>query len=292
MRLRILRGLQNGSLRPGDALPSTRQLGEELDADARVVGDAYRELAREGLVEVRPRSGIYVSPTLSPATATPGLTTPWIAEVLAQGIERGVPAPALGRLLGEALAGVRHRAAVITPTLDQTFGIRRELENDFGFETTAVLPDEIAPRDAVPRGIHRAHVLVTTGALEARVRERGARLGKPVVAVEMRPDLLTSEWQLLRGVRSYVLVADPKFGALAAQALQRAGDWSDVRVLVAGQDDLSEIGDEPVYATQAARERLGRTRLPAGVLPPARMLSPQTARELLALRLERGARQG
>lgn len=286
LRLRILRALQNESLAPGDALPSTRELARELGADPRVVSAAYRELAKEGLVEVRARSGIYVSNSLPSPAADSRPTADWLVEILAGGIERGVPAQELARTIEGALGSGRLRAAVIAPTMDQTFGIRRELETDFGLETAGVLPEEIAPPDAVPRAVYRAHILVTTSSLAEVVRRKGARLGRPVLEVAVRPDLLASGWQLLREVPSYVLVADPKFADAVAHAFAADGSWPNVQVLVAGRDDLSVIGDEcPVYATQAARERVGRTALPAGVMPPTRMLSPATARELLGLML-------
>ena len=61
LRGRIERALMTGALAHGDRLPSTREMGAELDADPRVVLAAYRDLAGEGLVELRPRSGVYVA---------------------------------------------------------------------------------------------------------------------------------------------------------------------------------------------------------------------------------------
>lgn len=37
-------------------------MGPELKADPRTVAAAYRELATEGVVELRSRSGVYISP--------------------------------------------------------------------------------------------------------------------------------------------------------------------------------------------------------------------------------------
>ena len=61
LRGRILRGLHSRSLASGDRLPSARELGAEFDIDHRVVLAAYRELASEGLIELRQRGGIYVA---------------------------------------------------------------------------------------------------------------------------------------------------------------------------------------------------------------------------------------
>lgn len=49
-----------GSLRPGDRLPSERELGEKLGVSKTVVREAVRSLVTRGLVEVRPGLGTYV----------------------------------------------------------------------------------------------------------------------------------------------------------------------------------------------------------------------------------------
>src|SRR5688572_30346161 len=60
LRQRVVGGLHLGTLKAGDRLPSLRQLAAETGADPRVVLAAYRQLAREGLVGLRTRSGAYV----------------------------------------------------------------------------------------------------------------------------------------------------------------------------------------------------------------------------------------
>jgi GntR family transcriptional regulator len=50
-----------GTLRPGDPLPSVRQLAADLGVNPNTVKQAYRELEREGLVQVRRGQGTFVS---------------------------------------------------------------------------------------------------------------------------------------------------------------------------------------------------------------------------------------
>ena len=52
--------IEVGVLRPGDRLPSLRQLSERLDVSVPTVRQAYIELERQGRVESRPQSGFYV----------------------------------------------------------------------------------------------------------------------------------------------------------------------------------------------------------------------------------------
>ena len=52
--------LSNGTLRPGDRLPSLRSMSERLGVSLPTVRQAYVELERRGRVEARPKSGFYV----------------------------------------------------------------------------------------------------------------------------------------------------------------------------------------------------------------------------------------
>lgn len=297
LRQRLLRALQAGALTPGDRLPGTREVGRELDVDPRVVADAYRELAAERLVELRARAGAYLHrglpaprPRLRPSTA-------WLADVFAAGIARGVPAPELSTLLRRALGRDPVTVAVIATTVDQAVGICRELERHVGLAASPVLAEQLphaapttAPaeyRAAMPRPVHRAQLLVTTEAHAERVTAIAARLEKPSVAVTVRSELYESEWALLQAVRAYVLVADPRFAAQVEAYLRQTRPDAQVRVYVVGRDDVSALPPEsPVYVTQAARDRLGPLRLPAGALAPARVLSETCVATVLQKVLE------
>jgi GntR family transcriptional regulator len=50
----------SGDLRPGERLPSTRDLARRYDIHPNTISAGYRELEREGLAELRPGSGVYV----------------------------------------------------------------------------------------------------------------------------------------------------------------------------------------------------------------------------------------
>ncbi|MFN2398192.1 MAG: GntR family transcriptional regulator [Gemmatimonadaceae bacterium] len=281
IRNRIHRALQIGAISPGDRLPGTRELSRELHVDPRVVSDAYRALAVEGLVEFRERSGAYVSPSITLNRDRPEVSVHWLAELFAQGIARGVSATELPETMSAAL-GRRLRAIVIATTVDQTEGICRELRTDFGLNSRGLLAEMIVARRELPRAIHRAHLLVTTELHRNRVRAMAERLGKRFVSMTVRPDLYETEWALLRGQEAYVVVADVRFGRLVRDFIRSAGAVEPVHILIAGKDDIARVPDDaPVYVTQAARARIGSTRMPAGLMPPARMISDDCAREIM-----------
>ena len=283
LRHRVQRGLVSGVLRPGDRLPSTREMAADLDADPRVVADAYRVLAADGLVELRPRAGVFVGQ----GTAAPGVaeapSAVWLADVVAEGVRRGVAAPALAGALEQATRSRQLQVAVVAGTVDQAVGIARELRDDFGMDATSHVADQL---DAdPPRALARAHLLVGTEFTAERVQRLGQRLDVRVLVIDVRPDLLSPEWRLLlreaQREALYVVLADARFGALVQTFLHGAEGAENVRVLVAGEDDLDQIPPTAAaYVTEAARERIGRGRLPTRLVAPARTLSDASVRSV------------
>jgi DNA-binding transcriptional regulator YhcF (GntR family) len=61
LRERILSGYYLGRWTPGEKLPSARVIADLEAVDRKTVGAAYRRLALEGLVRIRPRSGVYLA---------------------------------------------------------------------------------------------------------------------------------------------------------------------------------------------------------------------------------------
>src|SRR5690606_41255346 len=56
----VKHALRLGTLRPGDQLPTAREVVEKLAINPNTVLKAYRELEREGLVAGRPGQGTFV----------------------------------------------------------------------------------------------------------------------------------------------------------------------------------------------------------------------------------------
>jgi DNA-binding transcriptional regulator YhcF (GntR family) len=60
----------SGDLRPGERLPSTRELARRYDIHPNTISAGYRELQRDGLADLRPGSGVYVRKSVD-APSTP-----------------------------------------------------------------------------------------------------------------------------------------------------------------------------------------------------------------------------
>ena len=56
----IRRLVRRGEIRPGDPLPSTRQLANDLEIDEKIVAKAYQLLERDALIETKGYRGVFV----------------------------------------------------------------------------------------------------------------------------------------------------------------------------------------------------------------------------------------
>ena len=61
----ILGIIREGGLRPGDAIPSARELAKRFAITTPTVREALRKLEATGAVEFRHGSGTYVGPTIN-----------------------------------------------------------------------------------------------------------------------------------------------------------------------------------------------------------------------------------
>ena len=283
LRSRVLRGMQAGTLSVGAKLPSARTLAAEFDVDFRMILSAYRTLAKEGLVEMRARGGIYVSAQAANSRGMPTLPEGWISDVLTQALQREIPAPEFHEWLRRCTETLRLRATVVASTDDQCDGLRRELTEDFGLEAEGLTADRVRGVSPVPLSVRRADLLVTTSAHADWVNALGADLKKRVIVIDVRPDLLGGEWTLLLRQPVYALVATEDFGRMLREFFAAVPGSENLHVLVFGRDDVAGIPPgAPTYITQRVRALLGGEKIPGRVLPAARTIRSESAREIFA----------
>ncbi|MDB4878274.1 MAG: regulatory protein GntR [Gemmatimonadetes bacterium] len=281
LRGRVLRGLQAGTLRPGDRLPSARELVTEFQVDHRLILVAYRQLADEELVDVRERGGVYVAMSTSTRAGFPALPIKWFVEMLTEGFAHEIPAPELHEWLRRSIETLRLRAVVITSTWDQAAGLARELRDDFGVIADGIVGSDLAHAEVRPAVLRHADVLIATAAHIELARQIGAELNKPTVVVDVRPDLVVGEWALLLRQPLYAVVATAEFGEMLKKFFADVRGIDNLHILVHGTDDLSAIPDgAPTYVTHRVREALAGTPIRGRLLPAARTISTASAREI------------
>lgn len=282
LRKRILRGLASGSLVPGRRLPSAREAGAEFHADHRVVLAAYRQLAREGLVEMRERSGIYVARGGAALLPTPGVE--WLIDVFLQGLTREVPVVQLQSWVQRSIESRRLHAIVIEGSRDTIAAMSRELSEDYAFEVTGLnAADLVSLTRGASEAVGGADLLVTTKEFARPVRAIAKRSGVNVVVAQVGPDLLGGDWRTLLQKPLYLLVSDESSVATAERNFASVPEAAtNLRVMLVGRDDVASIPPEAaVYITRGAAEVLGNAPVGGRPLPRARLFSWKTARELI-----------
>ncbi len=98
----LQRSVAVGILKPGDALPATRQLAAELKLNANTVQHAYRTLQQEGVIEMRRGLGAFVAAAPKESRHRPGAVARQIAErALREAFRHGLLASDLMKALKE-----------------------------------------------------------------------------------------------------------------------------------------------------------------------------------------------
>lgn len=289
LRYLILGMLHVGRLKPGDPLPSIRQVARETGADHRAVAAAYRVLEAEGLVEIRPGSGVYLAGEES-ASAIRSVTASWLAGVMMDGWGRRIARAEVGRLV-ERCAAVRVRCACVESNEDHMVAFCAELEDDFSLETVPVLVSPAAePGSIPPEQLRSADLVVTTIFHAAAGRAAAAAAGKPCVVATINPQFAAEVNRMLSRGDVTAVIADPRFSARAAAYLAVTPHRTQVRFVLA--DDVAEGGEgavdllsESVLVTRAARRRLKLADHHLVPSPPT-LISPESARELYAAVVE------
>lgn len=281
LRGRLLRGLHAGTIQRGERLPSARDLREEFGVDHRIILDSYRELEREGMVELRARGGIYVAPTVS-LGPIPLPSQSWLVDFMTQSVSREIPLTELHEWLRRAVETRHIRAVAIQSTDDTIQGLVRELRDDYGLDAAGLHVGALADAAQPPRELLVADLVVTTAGLDEQVRPAAERHRKPLIVADIRSDLIGGEWRLLLRRPVYVVVRDEAFVALLERYFAEVPGRENIRTVVLGRDPLDVIPEgAPVYITRSARAALGTAPIRGRLLPVARILSSRTSREIV-----------
>jgi GntR family transcriptional regulator len=73
VKVQLRAGMRRGALRPGDSLPSIREMASTLLLNPNTVARAYRELEQEGLITTRKGKGCFVAETAAKLAGRGGL---------------------------------------------------------------------------------------------------------------------------------------------------------------------------------------------------------------------------
>jgi DNA-binding transcriptional regulator YhcF (GntR family) len=280
LRERVLGGVHLGTILPGGRLPSLRTIAEEMHADPRVVHSAYRQLAAEGLVRLRSRSGIFVAAGAGDTEALLPQTAGWIVDMFVLARAHGLAPTELREQVRMCLDRVRVHAACVECNHDQIHALCEEVRRDYGIAATGLERDEFLRPGTPPHALERADFIVTTRFHAGELHRRAARLHKPVIMVSLAPAFVAEIHRLVEEGALYFLCTDPRFAAKLPHIF--AGVRATIRAVVLGRDALEAIPREAtVYAMPSARARLPpRWKHPRVVTAPG-VFSAGSARKVL-----------
>jgi DNA-binding transcriptional regulator YhcF (GntR family) len=280
LRQRVTSGLHLGQLCPGDRLGSARQMAREVGTDYRTVVAALRGLQREGLLEIRPRGGIYVGCRARPRSSPlPSFGDRLVALVLDETVD-GLPVAAVAERLRHCLDTFGLRAACIECNDDQLDFLCQELQVGYGLESVTVGIDRL--RGGPPLAVRQADLLVSTTFHAGDVRRCAARLGKPCVIVTLDARRQADVTRLLAERPVYIIGTDRRWAAEARSIWAREPGAERLQALTLGHDPLESIPEEAALMIMPrARRLLAGNSLLERALPP-RGFSRDTARQILS----------
>lgn len=292
LRRRVLGLLHAGRLRPGERLPSIRQVTQQTGADHRVVAEAYRVLEREGLVTIRPGSGVYAAQP----EQTGGVlseTIRWIAGVLLDGWERGLSRAEVGELVRRSTA-TRLRCACLESNEDHMVAMCAELEEAFGLEPVPMRVALSTSPNEVPAGELAGVDLVVTTVFHADLaRAVALRVGKPAVVVTFHPDFTSEVARKLGEGTITAVFVDPRYEERARSFLTVPAHPDQLRFVPVDRvdEEALDLARADVLVTRAARRRLGMEDFHLSPPPPP-VTSPASARELLGVAVRLAMKNG
>ena len=273
LRYRVVGLLHVGRTAPGGRLPSIRQLSRALDADHRAVAAAYRRLEDEGLVEVRPGSGVYAAGEERSGRGVASVTVRWAAGLFFDGWQRRMPRAQVGELVARC-ADARPTCACLESVVDHRVALSAELERDFDLVVDPVRVSNSGTLDDEGRRRLEAADLAVTLQFHAA--------GTPLVVVSINPELVREVEAVLHRGPVTAVVADRRMGTRAERYLGVTDHRDAVNVVLAEEleslEPLEAAG--PVLATLAARRHLGAEEYHL-VPPPPTFVAPASAREIL-----------
>jgi DNA-binding transcriptional regulator YhcF (GntR family) len=275
LRDHIVGAMHVGQLRGGDRLPSIRDVGRQLGRNTRTVRAAYTALEREGLVEVRGRSGVFVARQEIAGDEASEETARWLSGVLAEAWQRRVTVSSLPGLI-QRFTSARVTCGLVDLIEDGTVALQHELEHEWGFDVRVIAPEAIERTRDVD-------FFAATSFYAASIHAAVEALGKPLVVLTVHPRLKDALASRVREGSLTVVAVDPQF-AYRIRVGYSADDPSRVRFVAA--DDRKAVAaldpQEPVLLTRAARRRLGSVHMPM-IFPHSPTISPESARVLATM---------
>src|SRR5512140_1513485 len=216
-------GIISGDLKPGEKLPSVRELARRYKIHSNTVSAAYRDVETRGWLEARKGSGVYVCDQrrASGNSSLHGLIENFLAETRARGFSAAEVRDSLARALGTTPV---HRIVVIEPEPELAEILAAELRLHMTLPVTAGVSGKLdgaavvalgSRADTLPPGVPH-HLL--------RLRSVPEHLqGQSRPAPDALIGVASSSPEILRRVRTILAAAGLDSEALAFRDARETG---------------------------------------------------------------------
>jgi DNA-binding transcriptional regulator YhcF (GntR family) len=150
----VVLGILSGDLRPGDRLPSTRDLARRFALHPNTISAGYRHLEREGWTERRHGSGVYVRANAEPPSTPEQVLDLHIAGFFRAVRELNLPAAAIRLRVAEWLASPPpDHFLLIDPDPELLQILLTELRQVVAFPASGASPEDCASLETLPGAI-------------------------------------------------------------------------------------------------------------------------------------------
>ncbi len=242
LRERIVSGIYFGLWRPGERLPSIREIADAEGVDRKTAAAAYRRLEREGLVRVHPRSGVYLRVQRATEAATPleKLYRRWLENTYARASALGLRTNTILRLVTSVAEIERLRVPVVEQDWPQAETIAAELRDRAGINTVAIPLSCINKDDAVWM---EAPFLVTTPYCRSALL--AVDHSKPIVEATLASETVRELKECMQDGELTVVVANDGIASRLRPFLQRAHNGGNGdHITIATAEDPGHLAND------------------------------------------------
>lgn len=150
----IVMAILSGELKPGERLPSTRALARRFNIHPNTVSAGYRQLARDGWVEYRHGSGVYIQSEAAPTQTPEQILDQHIVAFFKAVRDLRLPAVAIRQRVAEWIAAPPpDHFVLIDPDADAREILLTEIRKLTTWPATAITVEEAAKPEAVVAAI-------------------------------------------------------------------------------------------------------------------------------------------
>jgi GntR family transcriptional regulator len=199
----------SGDLQPGDRLPSTRELARRFSIHPNTVSAGYRELARQGWVDYRHGSGVFVKDGAKPATTPEQILDQHILAFFRAVRELHLPAAAIRKRVAQWIASPPpSRFVLVEPNPDAREVLLQELQQLTRWPVSAISLDEAARPESLraaiplclPTDTEAVRALLPAGfeLVPLQVRSANKWLDPELPSLQGRMIAVVSRWEIFR----------------------------------------------------------------------------------------------